>query len=669
MQRPSPAISHEPPERPAAPAAPAMPAGRAVAAIALGLLLSVVVAEAVRHSELVTGRPVAHGVPPLPAFAVLVLLSALRPALRRLAPRLAPTRQQILVVYAMLTTSTILVGAYHIRALLPHLVSMRYLGRAGGPMADYAAYLPAWLAPRGLRVALDYYEGSPTHGVPWAAWAVPLFWWSLFLAAVFAAAFSLVVLIRRQWIHEERLSFPLLGVPLAVVSGDGGLRGAAGRRALFAAGLAAAATFNGLNILHVLYPPAPAIGFQVSLAPYFTSRPWEPLGDISLFFMLEAIGIGYLVPLQITFSTWFFYLLSRLFAVAGAARGLDDPGFPYTQDVSAGAFVALGVLLAWGLRRTLADSLARAFRREGGASAERWAWLVLGSSTVFLLAFVEAAGFSLWLAAPYFAVIGLFLLVYVRIRAEAGVPFGFIYPYGLPKEMVLNAVSVPGALSLGGTGSVVLFSAFAWMSRHHLAEEHAAYQLDGLKLAEGSRIPMGWMLAALALAFAVGLAAAFWAHLDAYYAIGSNVAGGGGAIANEWRAALAQQEYEQMASRLASPPARNMTRVTAELGGACVAAILSWARLRWVGCPFHPLGFLLATCQGDTSVAWFPLFVAWLCKWLILRAGGLRAYRQGIPFFLGLAIGHYFVAGVFWPVLSLFIAPEASRSYGLFFGG
>ena len=57
-------------------------------------------------------------------------------------------------------------------------------------------------------------------------------------------------------------------------------------------------------------------------------------------------------------------------------------------------------------------------------------------------------------------------------------PFGFVYPYGLPKEMVLNTISIPRALNWGGTGSFVLFSSLAWLSRHHLPEEHAAYELD-----------------------------------------------------------------------------------------------------------------------------------------------------------------------------------------------
>ena len=38
------------------------------------------------------------------------------------------------------------------------------------------------------------------------------------------------------------------------------------------------------------------------------------------------------------------------------------------------------------------------------------------------------------------------------------------------------------------------------------------------------------------------------------------------------------------------------------------------------------------------SSFFFPLLVASLLKWLLLRAGGLRFYRAGLPFFIGLAV-------------------------------
>jgi len=61
--------------------------------------------------------------------------------------------------------------------------------------------------------------------------------------------------------------------------------------------------------------------------------------------------------------------------------------------------------------------------------------------------------------------------------------------------------------------------------------------------------------------------------------------------------------------------------------------------------------------------------VAWSSKALILKAGGLPLYRRFLPLFLGLIVGHYLIAGVIWPLMSVLLAPEASKSYHLYFGG
>jgi len=652
---------------------------RASMAVALGVVLILLTALGIRYSEMVTGRYISHGVPPLPAFAAVLVLSLLRPLLRRVAPRLAPTRGQILLVYAMLTVATILSGSYHVRAFLPHLVALQYHERPGGVMAGnhYADQLPSWYAPKDRKVVEDYYNGARDGRVPWGAWLGPLVLWSLFLAAIFIGVYCLMLVVQRQWTQHERLSFPLLYLPLAMVAQDWSPYGPrATRRTLFLLGLGAAVLFNGLNIIHILQPTVPSPGFYFSLSDYFPDRPWQPLSAISFFFMLEAVGIGYFVPLEVSFSTWFFYLANRLFAVAGTMAGYDRPGFPYTQDQSAGGYIAVGLLLLWGLRRNFRVSffdfrlsgMRSRIENQASKNDSPWPWLGLFVCAVFVLGFCYAAGFSLRLALPFFLVLGLYVLVYARIRAETGVPFGFIYPYNLPKESLLNGIGFGTALGWGGVRSLVLFSTLAWLSRHHYAMEQAAYQLDAIKLGQESRIGRRTLFAALLVALVVGLAAAYWVHLSAFYKIGANMAAGGTG-AGEFRATVAQQEYQQMASRLGNPPERDIPRIVALGGGFLFTTVLYWLRQHWLGSPFHPLGFLLATAYGDASAMWFPLFVAWLLKACILRAGGLKLYRQGIPFFLGLAIGHFFMAGIFWPVFSLFIAPEASRAYHLYFGG
>lgn len=251
------------------------------------------------------------------------------------------------------------------------------------------------------------------------------------------------------------------------------------------------------------------------LIPFSLNRPWTPLQPINIYFEIETIGIGYFVPLEVSFSAWFFYAFDRMFAVAGTAAGYDAPGFPFTAEQCAGGYVAIGLLLL--------------------------------------------------------------------------------------------------------------------------------------------------------LAFVIGLGAAYWVHLSTYYAAGSNLIPSAGEI-GEYREKVARQEYEQMATRVADMPPRSMPRLVAAAGGFGFAAALTLLRQRWIGCPFHPLGYLIATASGDTSTNWFPMLIAWLCKFVILRLGGLRLYRRGMPFFLGLAIGHLFVAGIFWPVFTLTLTKEAANSYHLLFG-
>ncbi len=574
----------------------------------------------------------------------------------------------------MLASATVLSGSYQVRAFLPHLVALQYLERPGAALAGtkYSDYLPSWLAPHDKKVVEDFYNGSPTGAVPWAAWLGPLFWWSLFLVAIFLGIFCMMSLVEKKWIQDEKLSFPLLFIPLAMTSEDWSSYGSRNtRRSLLIAGLAVAALFNGVNILHILRPAIPSPGFYISLHEYFPNRPWQPFGSVYIFFMLEAIGIGYFVPLEVTFSTWFFYFCTRQLAVAGTEAGYDQPGFPFTQEQSFGGYLAVGMLLLWGLRTAFRNSLVRSFLSAAPtaeAKTERALWLGLFGCALFILSFTYRAGFSLRLSVPFFLILAIFVLVYARIRAETGVPFGFIYPFGLPKEGVLSAVIFRTAHSWGGTRSMTMFSNLAWLSRHHLPEEHAAYQIDALKLGQQANIQRRTLFFGLMIAFLIGLIAAYWVHLSAYYAMGANMAAGGNG-AGEFRATVAQQEYQTMVSRISTPPARNVPSLYSVGGGFLFTIALYWLRLHWLGSPFHPLGFILGTAYGDGSPMWFPMFVAWISKATILRIGGLRLYRTGIPFFLGLTIGQFFMAGIFLAKSSAcFLPPKPANAYHLYFG-
>jgi hypothetical protein len=651
-----------------------------LAAVAVSLFFIGLTAVAVRYVELVTGRYVTTGVPPVPAVAALLILAALRALLPRLpgplARRLVPDRRQTMLIYSMVCVGVVLNGQYMVRAFLPHLISLQYWqSHNNAALSRWVQYLPDWYAPADTEALRRYFEGSQSGAVPWGLWIAPLLRWSLFLTALFVVAVSLTALMRRQWVHHERLSFPLLYLPLSLTSeSQAALLGGKPlfRNPLLWCGLGAAALFNGFNIGHALNPVIPAPGFYYSFRAQFPDRPWTPFNTVMLFYMLEAIGFGYFIPLEVSFSAWFLYLAEKLVAVGGLAAGYDLPGFPYMQEQSAGAYLGVTALLLYGARKHLVLIARRAFGfappgRTAEEREERTAlWALLGG-LLFLMGWAWVSGFSLLIAVPFFGVLLCFTLVYARLRAETGVPFGFVYPYGLPKEMVVNAFTARGVLDAGGFRTWVVFSSLAWLSRHHYTEELAAYSTDGMKLAEETRTERRWYYAALGVALAAGLAMAFWSHLGAFYAVGANLAGGGGR--QEYRASVALQEYQQMALRATTSVPRDDARLAAEILGAAGAVLLGTLRAVWVRSPFHPLGYILATAYGDHTTIFFPMLVAWFCKSLVIKAGGLPLYRQFIPFFVGLIVGHYLVGGIFWPLLCLTLAPEASQSYHLYFGG
>src|SRR5262245_43431509 len=84
------------------PGATASTTTRFAIAVALGLFFIGVVNLGVRYAELVIGRYVTGGVPPIPAFSALLALLVLRAFLRRVF-RLDLTREQLLIVYGMVT--------------------------------------------------------------------------------------------------------------------------------------------------------------------------------------------------------------------------------------------------------------------------------------------------------------------------------------------------------------------------------------------------------------------------------------------------------------------------------------------------------------------------------------------------------------------------------------
>jgi hypothetical protein len=470
----------------------------------------------------------------------------------------------------------------------------------------------------------------------WRPWVGPLVIWGGFILTCGGMFLCLNALFRRAWIEHARLAFPVVRLPLAMLE-------PAAPRAFYRSGAMGAgfalsfglALFNGL---HSLYPFIPSLQTRARFLTFPTS-PWNRLNGTTLSLYPFAVGLTFFVPLEVSFSCWFFYLFNRAQLVLGAVLGYETVrGYPFHTEQTTGSWMAYALILLFTTRGHLRQVWRQVGRPEAWERDEplssRWAVSGLLAGGIALFWFWHEAGMN---ALPIMVALTTYFLLALgitRARAEAGSQHTVWDPE--PKNLFgLIDAALVGRKNLAGAA----LSHWFWrLNRSHIMPS----QLEALKLAAELHVPPRRLVWPIVVATVAATIAAPWACLDILYRDGGLAKCIGyprwcGVEAFNWLETALTQGFETDWNRLAAIG-----------GGALFTGILFLLRARFTGFPFHPLGY----CAGPGLYwLWFPFFLAWLCKALIVRYGGLRAYRRAIPFFLGLILGSY-VSGACWALLA-----------------
>ena len=81
--------------------------------------------------------------------------------------------------------------------------------------------------------------------------------------------------------------------------------------------------------------------------------------------------MAYFIPLDLSFTFWFFYIFWKFEMIFGSIAGLQRiPGFPFIFDQSFGVCIGVLGMTLWSARHHLQNVLARAWRanRETGSN-------------------------------------------------------------------------------------------------------------------------------------------------------------------------------------------------------------------------------------------------------------------------------------------------------------
>jgi hypothetical protein len=629
-------------------------------ALVVALLLTFVAGLWVRQAEIVVlSTQISESVPAIPGIAALVLLLGVNGVLR-FVPRARPfTRAEMLVVFLFVTVASTIMGIGVTQFLFTLMTAPFYM--TTDDIDQNRPFLPRWLAPHDTLAIKRLYEHAPDGRVPWQLWLTPALCWLGFFLALWWTLYCLLALFYRAWAEDERLSFPLVALPMEMTGGESG-RTPFFRNRLMWGGFALAAVYNLINIAHAYSPPVPAIGKEFDLSTLFGALPWSEMKPISFHIRPELVGLGFLVSTEISLTVWTSYLALKLFAVAGAAAGSPPGLLPMAQEQGIGAYLTLAVLLVWLSRVRLRESLRAALSNRGGSGPEgiRYRWLYVGLIAGFAGCwwFMTAAGMGAWIALAYLGIVVAVALVYGRLRAEAGVPLVWLFPYGMQRDVLLYTFGSQPFLR-AGPASLSVFTLFMFLARGYYPEL-TGYQIEGIEIARRANFRPNRLVFALCLSVGVGFILGWVNHLIPYYRFGAAQLRGG--IWGDW---LSTTAYQSAIAMRSTPHVPELPRVYATGAGGMIVFLLWLLRLRFVGFWFHPLGYLMTCSYG--SLIWGPFFIVWLLKSLILRYGGLRLYKQFIPFFLGLALGHFAVAGIFWGLTGAW-SGDAVQGYPVFFG-
>lgn len=594
---------------------------------------------------------------------MLFLICLANFAIQRIAPRLALRRGELLTIYIMIVMAATLASHDLIQNLFGTLGHPHYMANdTNGYEKLFWRFLPSDMFVTDKLALKGFYAGGMNPFV-WSIlrfWVMPLAIWGALVLVLIAMMLCINILIRKQWTENEKLVFPLVQLPLAMTSEDAGRKFYANK--LMWAGFAIAFLIGLVNGLHVLYPSLPQLtGIkQFSLAPFFPDRPWNAvnrLRDLNISMYPFAIGLTYFIPLDLSFSCWFFYVARKLWQVVGAVMGWDSAGtsaFPYWDAQSSGAWLALSIIIVMGTIPHLKSVWKDAFRADGTpeemqeSSLYRKSFYVLALGSLFLIGLSTYMGLPVYYAIVFFALYFLLSIAMTRVRAELGTPHEIYFVN--PQQIMVGLL---GFNAIGVANMTILQSMY-WFNRCYRSHP-MPNQLESMKMIEGTAIKIRPLIFALMLATVVGLLTAYWANLHVTYQDGALAK----CVGFKWW--VGAESFDRLTQSIKNQPRTDLIWILHLIAGGAIVVGLKTMRGAFINWPFHPAGYALAISYA-MDYFWFAFFVSWLIKLIIIRYGGMKLHNTFVPFFLGLVLGDFFIGSV-WAIVGPVIHQQAYKIF------
>lgn len=555
---------------------------------------------------------------------------------------LALNRSELIVVYIMLVVVASIATMGVCETILPAITGIFYYASPENKWAEILfPHLPDMILLNDGDQNRLFYEGFGTteYVVPWTIWIRPMAIWGIFLLSLYVAMISISVILRRQWMDRERLSYPLVQAAQAIIRGeddDSLINPFFKSRAMWAGASLPmlVGLFTGLNKYLGGWPLIPtAWSFPIGFGQ-----------SINMTISFAVLGFSYLIGPDIAMGIWGFALLSKVekmvFVANGVTKQQDVWAVTVTELLNYQGMGALFVFVGIGLwvgREHLRQVWYRFLGRDSELSDDNeimsYRAAVTGAMVgcLVMVGWFVALGTPVWASALFIFVLMVIFTGLSRVVAESGIA-AIITPLNAPDFMIYGLGS-----KLLGAKAVTNFT-FGYIYAADIRVFLMGIVASGLKLIEGMSKPdrriVFW---SILVAVFMGVCGSLYTVLELGYKEG-------GINSNAWFFnSMPNIIYRTAVTGIENEAVYWPGMGAMGLGGGAMLAF-TWVRQRFLWWPLHPIGFpIMSSWLVDWM--WFSIFFAWLIKIIVLKYGGAGIYVKSRNFFLGMIAGRMFISG------------------------
>lgn len=504
-------------------------------------------------------------------------------------------------------------------------------------------------SPAGVRYLL-------TGMIPLNEWKQPILAWGSFFTLLLITVFTVNVLLRKQWMENERYAMPIGKLAMMFLDENGH------RRSLFAqtfwrnrmlwTGFALSLFWVLMRGWNFYNPNVPDMNVDVSLSTYFGQSGLAPaFQGVTFSLSVIFLAVGLLMELNILMSLVVGFWIFRSLYWIGEITGLDiytspsGRGYPWGTEMQVGGFIAYGLVILIFTRKYLAQVVRSAFTpgdpmSRGEALSYRTCLILFFGSLLASIAWAEWMGVSKLGIFLTFSFLIILCVVCSKIRAECGVPFGYFGTGAFSLLLFVNLVGGMPVFDHTGVMLALIISFFVGPTPFLLLP---GAQMEMLEIGNRFGIRPRHLTYTMLLGIFGGIVIGGWIFLSGSYAEG------GDTLPYKW-AYIDKLWFFQPFNRMLGDanaaisagvePGYTLSRDTIGFVlGAVLTVILSVIRQLHAAFTFHPAGLLLAP-SWMLGQAWGSIAMAWFIRWLVLKMGGAATVREKLmPVAAGLFLG------------------------------